>query len=140
MAENAASGRAHPRPLSPHLQIYRWPATMATSIIHRMTGMALSAGAAILAWWLAALAAGPDQYRLFCNLAATPLGQIVLFGVLWSISFHILSGFRHLVWDIGYGFAKKTSNGVSVLIVLLSIVLATGIFALGYLKLHGGMP
>ena len=113
---------------------------MASSIVHRMTGLALTAGTVILAWWLAALAAGPDQYRLFCGLAATPLGQLVLFVVLWSISFHILSGFRHLVWDIGFGFAKKTSNGVSVVIILLSIVLAVGIFALGYLKHHGGTP
>ncbi len=140
MAENAASGRVPPRPLSPHLQIYRWPATMATSIVHRMTGVSLTAGTAILAWWLGALAAGPDQYKLFCNLAATPLGQVVIFGFLWSISFHALNGFRHLAWDIGFGFAKKTSNGLSVMIVFLSIVLAVGIFALAYLKLHGGTP
>jgi succinate dehydrogenase / fumarate reductase cytochrome b subunit len=113
---------------------------MATSIVHRITGVALTAGMAVLAWWLAALAAGPDQYRLFCSLAATPLGQLVIFGFLWSISFHILSGFRHLIWDMGFGFAKRTSNGVSVVIILLSIVLAAGIFAFGYLKLHGGRP
>jgi len=113
---------------------------MATSIVHRMTGVALTAGMVILAWWLAALAAGPDQYRLFCSLTATPLGQLVIFGFLWSISFHILSGFRHLIWDIGFGFAKKTSNGVSVVIFLLSIMAAVGVFALGYLKLHGGTP
>jgi len=140
MAEHATRQGAHPRPLSPHLQIYRWPTTMATSIIHRVTGVALTAGMAILAWWLVALATGPAQYSLFASLVSTPLGQLVIFGFVWSLSFHLLSGLRHLIWDIGHGYGKRTANGVSVVIVLGSIVLAAGVFALGYLKLHGGAP
>lgn len=138
MAENATSPGACPRPLSPHLQIYRWPATMATSIVHRATGVALTAGMAVLAWWLMALAAGPDEYSFFTRLAFTPLGQLVIFGFVWSISFHLLSGIRHLVWDIGHGFNPKTANRISVLIILGSVALAVGVFLLGYLALHGG--
>lgn len=137
MAENAASQGARPRPLSPHLQIYRWPATMATSIVHRATGVALTAGMAFLAWWLMALATGPDAYGLFTSLAFTPLGQLVILGFVWSLSFHLLNGIRHLTWDIGHGFASKTANRISILIILGSIVLAAGVFLVGYLILHG---
>lgn len=138
MAENAASPGGHPRPLSPHLQIYRWPATMATSIVHRATGVALTAGMAFLAWWLMALAAGPDAYALFASLALTPLGQLVILGFIWSLSFHLLNGIRHLIWDIGHGFAPKTANRLSILIVISSIALAAGVFLVGYLTFHGG--
>lgn len=137
MAENAASPGGRPRPLSPHLQIYRWPATMATSIVHRATGVALTAGMAVLAWWLMALAAGPEAYGLFTSLAFTPLGQLVIFGFVWSLSFHLLNGIRHLVWDIGHGFAPKTANRISVSIILGSIALAVGVFFAGYVSLHG---
>lgn len=138
MAENAATPGGRPRPLSPHLQIYRWPATMATSIVHRATGVALTAGMVFLAWWLMALAAGSEAYSLFTGLAYTPLGQLVIFGFVWSLAFHFLNGIRHLVWDIGHGYAPKTANRISVLIVIGSVALAIGMFALGYLALHGG--
>lgn len=111
---------------------------MATSIVHRATGVALTAGMALLAWWLMALAAGPEAYSLFTGLAYTPLGQLAIFGFVWSLSFHFLNGIRHLVWDIGHGFKPKTANRVSILIVIGSIALAIGLFALGYLALHGG--
>jgi succinate dehydrogenase / fumarate reductase cytochrome b subunit len=134
MADHASSG-ARPRPLSPHLQIYRWSPTMATSIVHRATGMALALGIAVLAWWLMALASGPDAYALFTRLTYTPLGQIIVFGFVWSLCFHLLNGFRHLIWDIGHGFQPKTANRVSVLIILLSVVLALGLFWAGYAKM-----
>src|SRR5271170_6582971 len=104
MAEQAKATRA--RPLSPHLQIYRWPVTMATSIVHRATGMALSAGTLVVAWWLIAIVMGPAQYDLFSTVVRSPLGQLVLLGFVWSLAYHLLNGIRHLVWDIGYGFDK----------------------------------
>jgi len=137
MAENAAGPGAHPRPLSPHLQIYRWPATMATSIVHRATGIALAAGMAVLAWWLLALARGPAEYAFFTRLAFTPLGQIIVFGFVWSLSYHLLNGIRHLFWDIGLGFAPRTANRISVLIILASILLAAAVFYHGFVLLHG---
>lgn len=129
MAENAASPGARPRPLSPFLQIYRWSPTMATSIVHRATGVALTAGMAGLAWWLMALASGADAYATFTALAFTPLGQLIVFGFAWSLCFHLLNGVRHLVWDIGYGFAPRSANRISVLIILGSIALAVAIYA-----------
>lgn len=130
MAENP---QIHPRPLSPHLQIYRWPITMATSITHRATGIALSAGTLLIAWWLITLAtAGIADNPMLPNLIATPLGQIVMFGFTWSLAFHLLNGIRHLAWDVGYGFQIRTANITGVLVILLSILLAIGAFAFAY--------
>lgn len=127
MAEQAKATRA--RPLSPHLQIYRWPVSMATSITHRATGMALSAGTLLVAWWLIAAASGAGAYDTFSTYARSPLGLLILFGFVWSLAFHLLNGIRHLVWDAGYGFNPKAAERVGVLIYALSIVIAVGVFA-----------
>src|SRR5215475_2668888 len=114
MADAPNSPEPHPRPfgrpLSPHLQIYRWPITMATSITHRATGIALAAGTLLVAWWLIAAASGPDMYGPFETVAHNPLAQLVLFGFVWSLAYHLLNGIRHLAWDLGYGFNVHTAN------------------------------
>jgi succinate dehydrogenase / fumarate reductase cytochrome b subunit len=132
MAENPQAPSVRPRPLSPFLSIYRWPVTMATSITHRATGIALSAGMIFLAWWLLGLASGPDMYQPLIQLAGTPIGLIVLFGFLWSLCYHWLNGIRHLAWDIGYGFEMSTANWSGVVVSALSVLLAIGIFIVGY--------
>ncbi|HLY07506.1 MAG TPA: succinate dehydrogenase, cytochrome b556 subunit [Rhizomicrobium sp.] len=133
MAQQSAQ---RPRPLSPHLQIYRWPVTMATSIAHRATGIALSAGTILLAWWLIAAATGPDAYHVFAASAAHPVGQIVLFGILWSLAFHFFNGIRHLAWDVGFGFDVSTANRSGVAVVLLSLLAAIVVFLLAHGVLH----
>src|ERR1700722_1114021 len=132
LMENQKNGAARPRPLSPHLQIYRWPVTMATSIVHRATGLALAAGTLLVAWWLIALASGPEQYDFFSALARGPFGQLVLFGFVWSLAFHLLNGVRHLAWDVGYGFDVHAANRSGVLVVTFSLFLAIGVFAFAY--------
>ncbi|HEY5346708.1 MAG TPA: succinate dehydrogenase, cytochrome b556 subunit [Rhizomicrobium sp.] len=126
-----------PRPLSPHITIYRWPVTMATSITHRATGIALSAGTVVLAWWLIAVSNGPEALQDFMALAASPVGLAVLFGFTWSLAFHLLNGIRHLAWDLGYGFSKPVAHKSGVLVFAASLVLAAGIFALA-LSGHAG--
>jgi succinate dehydrogenase / fumarate reductase cytochrome b subunit len=126
-----------PRPLSPHLTIYRWYPTMATSIVHRITGVGLSLGTLLLAWWLIAAASGLEAYQTFSNIAAGPVGLLVLFGFTWALAFHLLNGIRHLAWDMGYGFDPKRANAVSWLLIVLSVVLAAGAFAAAYTG-HGG--
>ena len=125
------------RPLSPHLTIYRWPVTMATSIVHRATGLALAAGTVLLCWWLIAIASGPEVFNEFISLATTPLGEVILFGFVWSLAYHLLNGIRHLAWDLGYGFAVPTASRSGIAVIVGSIVLAAGLFALAYLG-HGG--
>jgi succinate dehydrogenase / fumarate reductase cytochrome b subunit len=132
MPEQAKSAGAKPRPLSPHMQIYRWPVTMATSIIHRATGLALSAGTLLVAWWLVATAMGDAQYDLFSTVARSPLGQLVLFGFVWSLAYHLLNGIRHLAWDVGYGFAVQTASRTGVLVFTLSIFVAIAVFVYAY--------
>ena len=92
------------RPLSPHLQVYRWQITMTMSILHRATGVALVVGTFALAWWLVALAAGGDTARSAMACVASPLGKVFLFGFSLAMVYHLLNGIRHLAWDSGRGF------------------------------------
>src|ERR1700756_5543093 len=89
------------RPLSPHLSVWRWHITMLTSILHRATGMALYVGALIAAGWVAALAAGPRSFAAYGAALANPVGQLVMFGLLVSLFYHLGNGIRHLAWHTG---------------------------------------
>ena len=116
------------------MTIYRWPITMAASITHRATGIALSAGTLYVAWWLVAASSGPESgaFQLFAVLTSTLLGQFILFGFVWSLAYHLLSGIRHLAWDLGFGFELRAANVFSYLIYALSLVVAASAFALVY--------
>lgn len=104
---------------------------MATSITHRATGAANYAGTAILTWWLIAAASGEQAYGVFRGVAGSPIGLLVLFAYTWSLLYHLLNGIRHLIWDTGTGFENKSAESSGVLVILLSIVLACGLWALG---------
>jgi succinate dehydrogenase / fumarate reductase cytochrome b subunit len=104
------------RPLSPHLQVWRWHITMATSILHRATGVALYVGALIAAAWAISLAQGPDAYASFKQLMGSPLGKLVMFGLTLSFFYHLANGIRHLVWDAGHGLDVKSANASAVLV------------------------
>ncbi|MBI3678653.1 MAG: succinate dehydrogenase, cytochrome b556 subunit [Proteobacteria bacterium] len=140
MADNPQVQTRHPRPLSPFLTVYRWPVTMATSITHRVTGVGISAGLILIAWWLVALTREPEQYDLFVWVVSGPLGQIVLFGFVWALAFHLLNGIRHLMWDMGYGFKVPTANKTGVLVVTLSVLLAIGVFVFAHMEAGVGAP
>jgi succinate dehydrogenase / fumarate reductase cytochrome b subunit len=91
------------RPLSPHLQIYRWQLTSVLSILHRAAGIALCAGAILLVWWLVSAAAGPDTYDGVRAFLGSWIGRILLFGWTVALFYHLCNGIRHLVWDTGHG-------------------------------------
>lgn len=111
-----------PRPMSPHAQIWRWHITMAASIAHRITGVALYGGALVLAAWALALASGPDAYGVFTAVAGSIPGRIVLIGLSFSLFYHLANGIRHLVWDAGYGFIPKTADATAWTVIGLSVV------------------
>lgn len=111
------------RPLSPHLQVYRFMYTMATSIIHRATGIVLSLSLLALALWLVALASGPDSYDAVISLYASPLGMLVLVGALAAFWYHTCAGIRHLFWDSGIGINKAAARSSARLIVVATVVL-----------------
>lgn len=99
------------RPLSPHLTIWKWGPHMTVSILHRITGGALTVvGLAILAWWLVALAGGDKDFAAFAEIAKHPASLIVLAGLTWAFWQHLFSGLRHLVLDIGAGYELKVNR------------------------------
>lgn len=124
------------RPVSPHLQVYRWSVTMASSIFHRATGVILGAGTLLLAWWLIAAATGDEAYALVQLCMSSVVGRLVLFGFTWSLVFHSLNGVRHLVWDTGVGFELKTAQLSGWAVFIGSVVLTLAIWAGAY----GAMP
>lgn len=124
-----AEAKVAPRPLSPHLQIYRWSWTMAMSIAHRATGSALYAGFALLAIWLVALASGPRAFEAAQGFFGSPLGLIILFGYTWVLMHHMLGGVRHLVWDFGYGMEPETRIWMARLTLIGSAALTALIWA-----------
>jgi succinate dehydrogenase / fumarate reductase cytochrome b subunit len=123
------------RPLSPHLQIYRWQITMVLSILHRATGIALAAGALLLAWWLIALAAGPEPYAAVQEFNGSWFGRLLLFGWTWSLFYHLCNGIRHLFWDAGRGFEIPTFTASGWTVVVVSAALTILAWIWGYATL-----
>ena len=110
------------RPLSPHLTIWKWGPHMTVSILHRITGGALTvAGLGMLGWWLAALAAGEEAYATFSAAAQHWAGMIVLVGLTWAFWQHFFSGLRHLVLDTGSGYELKVNRFWSVMTLVGSL-------------------
>jgi succinate dehydrogenase / fumarate reductase cytochrome b subunit len=115
------------RPLSPHLTIWKWGPGMLVSILHRVTGGALTVvGLAILAWWLMALAGGEQSYAAFTAQASRPVGMIILAGLTWAFWQHFFSGLRHLVLDTGAGYELKVNRFWAVM-TLVGSLLATAV-------------
>ena len=100
--------RSDPRPLSPHLQVYRWQLTSVLSILHRISGIALAAGTILLVWWLLAAAEGPAAYtRAQAFLGSWP-GRVLLFSWSLALYYHLCNGLRHLWWDTGRGLDLRS--------------------------------
>ncbi|MBT8091546.1 MAG: succinate dehydrogenase, cytochrome b556 subunit [Gammaproteobacteria bacterium] len=117
----------HDRPLSPHISIYRWPITMVLSILHRITGIALSLGFVALVAWLFDAAAGPETYAVFLSAMDSVIGKLLLIGWSFAFFYHLSNGARHLVWDAGRGLEKEQANASSWW-VLINTVALTAIF------------
>jgi len=114
-------------PISPHLQIYRWHISSLLSITHRIAGIINLLALILMFFWLLTLSLGESNYELFLLAINSSFGKFILIGFTWSMSFHILSGARHLAWDMGYGFEIKTAN-ISGIIVIVSSLVTTIIF------------
>ena len=122
-------------PLSPHLQIYRWQISSLLSITHRIAGIINLLSLILIFFWLITLGIGENSYELFLLTINSFFGKFILIGFTWSMCFQILSGIRHLVWDLGYGFEIKTANISGVIVIIFSLVLTTTfwIFARGFI-------
>ena len=120
------------RPLSPHLQVYRWQISMLLSILHRASGTALGIGTILLAYWIISIAMGPEVFSDTQWFLGSILGRIILFGFTAALVLHFLNGIRHLFWDAGYGFELSTSKISGWLVFILTIVLTILVWVLGY--------
>lgn len=118
------------RPLSPHLQIWGWTVTMASSIGQRATGIALYAGFALMTAWLACAAIGEAAYTQFQAVLGSPLGLVVLVGFTWAQLFHLAKGIVHLIWDSGHMMGKGAGKNAAVAVFALSVVLTALIWVI----------
>ena len=123
---------ARPRPLSPHLQIYRPQLTSVMSISHRATGAALTVGTMLLCLWLVALAAGESWYRLVAIVVSHPLGQLVLFGYSVALVYHALNGIRHLSWDHGIGLTIPFVYRSGWVVLLMTLGITTMLWTISF--------
>ena len=123
------------RPLSPHIQVYRWQITMTMSILHRATGIALAVGTLLLAYWLMAAAAGPEAFATAQALIGSWFGRLLLFGWSYALFYHLCNGIRHLAWDAGWGFELGTMAATGWFVVFVSILLTILAWVLGYMSM-----
>ena len=126
------------RPLSPHLQIYRWQLTSVLSILHRLTGLALAAGTLLLVYWLVATAAGPAPFAAAQELVGSILGRLLLFGWTVALFYHLANGVRHLLWDAGKGFELRTAYASGWAVVIAAVALSLIAWIAGYASRGGG--
>lgn len=124
------------RPLSPHLQIYKWQVQMVTSILHRATGIALAVGTLVILWGLLSLAAGADAFEQFKSVVGNPVGLILLFGWTWALFYHLSNGIRHLVQDTGAGYQIPQFVRSSWASIIVSLILTVLVW--GYVLTTGG--
>jgi succinate dehydrogenase / fumarate reductase, cytochrome b subunit len=123
-----------PRPLSPHLSIWRWHVTMFTSIAHRATGVGLYVAALIAAGWAVSLASGPEVYGAYMALLGSVLGKLVLFAITVALFYHLANGTRHLVWDFGYGFQIKTADFSGVVVIAFAVAASIGLWIVAAMR------
>lgn len=128
MSEVPSPARA--RPLSPHLQVWRWHITLAASILTRGTGMAAYAGMLILAGWALALASGPEAYAAFMSVLGSIPGKLVMFGFTVCLFYHLAAGVRHLVWDMGSGFRPRTAEATAWAAIAFAIVASVAVWVI----------
>ena len=114
------------RPLSPHLSVYRWPITMTMSILHRMSGVALSAGLIVLVVWLESAASGDAAYQQVSDFLGGIVGRLLLMGWTFAFFFHMANGIRHVIWDAGFGFEINQANASSWVVLAATIILTLG--------------
>jgi succinate dehydrogenase / fumarate reductase, cytochrome b subunit len=119
-----------PRPLSPHLGIYRWQIGNTLSILHRLTGVALAFGLAALCFWLICVSGGEDCYRMAEGAFNNPVGHLFLLGWTFSFLYHLLNGVRHLFWDMGKGFERVPRHVSGWFAVIGALVLTLGVWAM----------
>ena len=120
------------RPLSPHLQVWRWHVTMLGSILHRISGVALYFGAFIVAAWAISLAYGPEAYADYMGFMSSWLGRLVLLGMTGAAFYHLANGIRHLVWDTGRGLNPKLADMTGIAVIVFAVLATAATWFVAY--------
>lgn len=128
---------AQNRPLSPHLQVYRFMWTMALSISHRLSGVFLTLGSLFLVYWLVSVAAGPEAYATARELGSHWLGRLLLLGWTFALFYHLCNGIRHLFWDVGRGLELDAARLSGYVVVFVSVLLTLASWLAAY-QIAGG--
>ena len=119
------------RPLSPHIQIYKWHISSLVSISHRITGIINIIAITLICLWASLLFLAEENYETVELLMSSLIGNFVILGIIWSFSFQILSEIRHLIMDFGYGFELKTSRITGLIVIFGSIILTIVFYLIG---------
>ena len=119
------------RPLSPHIQIYKWHISSLVSISHRITGIINIIAITLICLWASLLFLAEENYEIVELLMSSLIGKFLILGIIWSFSFQILSEIRHLIMDFGYGFELKTSRITGLIVIFGSIILTIVFYLIG---------
>ena len=119
------------KPLSPHIQVYKWHISSLVSISHRITGIINIIGITLICLWVSLLLLGENNYEAINSLLNSLIGKFIILGLTWSFCFQILSEIRHLVMDLGYGFELKATKITGLLVIIGSIFLTIILFLIG---------
>ena len=119
------------RPLSPHIQIYRWHVSSLVSISHRITGIINIIAITLICLWVSSIFISEKNYEIINILLSSKIGKFIILGLTWSFSFQILSEIRHLIMDLGYGFELKTSKITGLIVIIGSLILTVIFYIIG---------
>lgn len=117
-----------PRPMSPHLQVYRPQITSGLSIFHRITGIGLAAGLPVFVLWLMALAKNEKAYDQFLTCAHSTVGTACLMGWSWAFAYHMCMGIRHLFWDMGLFLEIKDVYKTGYIALAISTIITIALW------------
>jgi succinate dehydrogenase / fumarate reductase cytochrome b subunit len=109
------------RPLSPFL-VYRWAYTMTLSILHRISGLALSVAMLVLVGWLLSASLGSDAYTMLLPALQSWPVQVLIAIAIVALIYHFCNGLRHLAWDMGWGFERSQARASAAVVVIATVV------------------
>ena len=131
-SSDASPGSPRPRPLSPHLSVYRPTMTMAMSIAHRISGAALYVGVLLLAWFLIAVSSDASSFAVFSDFISSFIGRLALFVITWALFHHLVGGVRHILWDAGYGLDAPLRDQMAWATLIGGFALTVLVWATGF--------
>ena len=119
------------KPLSTHIQVYKWHISSLVSITHRITGIINIIGITLICLLVSLLILGENNYEIIGTLLNSLIGKFIILSLTWSFCFQILSEIRHLFMDLGYGFELKTTKITGLIVIFGSLVLTIVFYLIG---------